>query len=308
MDYISHWSERAELPAKRLLGWLELGTSKFHQWKERYGRANEHNGKVPRDWWLEHWERQAILDYHDRHPLDGYRALTFMMLDEDVVAVSPSSVYRVLKQAGRLDRKTFSPSKKGTGFVQPLAPHEHWHIDISYVNLAGTFYFLCSVLDGCSRYIVHWELQESMKEPQVEIVLQRAKEKFPEANPRIISDNGPQFIARDFKEFIRLMGMTHVRTSPYYPQSNGKLERWHGSLKQECIRPACPTDADDARRRIKSYVEHYNHARLHSALGYITPSDKLNGNAKLIFEERDRKLEEARTRRQQARRAASAVA
>lgn len=308
MDYITHWSEQTQLPNRRLLGWLELGTSKFHQWKERYGQANKHNGKVPRDWWLEDWERQAILDYQARHPLDGYRALTFMMLDEDVVAVSPSSVYRVLKSAGRLDHKTFSPSKKGTGFVQPLAPHEHWHIDISYVNLAGTFYFLCSVLDGCSRYIVHWELQESMKEPQVEIILQRAKEMFPEAKPRIISDNGPQFIARDFKEFIRLMGMTHVRTSPYYPQSNGKLERWHGSLKQECIRPACPADAEEARRRIAGYVEHYNHARLHSALGYITPSDKLNGNAKLIFEERDRKLEEARARRQQARRAASAVA
>ena len=99
--------------------------------------------------------------------------------------------------------------------MQPLQPHEHWHVDVSYINVSGTFYYLCSVLDGCSRYVVHWDLRESMTEADVEIILERAKEKYPEARPRIISDNGPQFIARDFKEFIRISGMTHVRTSPY---------------------------------------------------------------------------------------------
>lgn len=296
------------MTADRLLGWMQLGTSKFYQWKDRYGKVNEHNGKVPRDWWLEEWEKQAIVDYYDRHPLNGYRRLAFMMLDDDVVAVSPTSVYRVLKQAGRLDRRRFSPSKKGTGFVQPLRPHQHWHIDVSHINVAGTFYFLCSVLDGYSRYIVHWELRETMKEHEVETIVQRAVEKFPGETPRIISDNGPQFIARDFKEYIRLMGMTHVRTSPYYPQSNGKLERWHGSLKRECIRPACPEDVEEARRRIAAFVEEYNQVRLHSALGYITPADKLNGLEKVIHDERDRKLEEARARRQQARRATREVA
>jgi putative transposase len=96
-----------------------------HDWKHRYGKVNEHNGKVPHDWWLEDWEKRAIIDFHDRHPLEGYRRFTFMMLDDDVVAVSPASVYRVLKQANRLDHRRFSPSKKGTSFVQPLVPHEH---------------------------------------------------------------------------------------------------------------------------------------------------------------------------------------
>jgi transposase InsO family protein len=137
-----------------------LGTSKFHDWKHRYGKVNEHNGKVPRDWWLEDWEKQAILDYHDRHPFEGYRRLTFMMLDDDVVAVSPASAYHVLKQAGRPDHRRFSPSKKGTGFVQPLLPHEHWHVDVSHINVSGTFYYLTSVLDDCSRYIVHWDSPE----------------------------------------------------------------------------------------------------------------------------------------------------
>lgn len=297
-----YWTDRAELPTARLLKWLALAASKFHQWRKRYGRVNAHNGQIPRDWWLADWEQAAIVAFHDRHPLEGYRRLTFMMLDDDVVAVSPATVYRVLKRAGRLDRKWQKTSKKGAGFVQPLGPHEHWHVDVSYLNIGGTFYFLCTVLDGYSRAVVHWEIRETMKEPEVETILQRALEKYPDAKPRIISDNGPQFIARDFKEFIRLAGITHVRTSPYYPQSNGKLERWYKSVKVECIRPACPADAEEARRLVARYVEHYNGVRLHSAIGYITPADKLAGLEEVIFAERDRKLEEARARRAAARR------
>jgi transposase-like protein len=171
---------------------------------------------------LEPWEKEAIIGFHLKNPLEGYRRLTFMMLDADIVAVSPASVWRVLKQAGLLSRWKSKPSRKGTGFEQPLQPHQHWHIDVSYINLCGTFYYLCSILDGFSRFLVHWDLRVSMREADVEVILQRAKEKYPEAKPRIISDNGPQFIS----------GMTHVRTSPYYPQSNGKIERWHKSLKK----------------------------------------------------------------------------
>jgi putative transposase len=220
-----------------------------------------------------------------------------MMLDRNIVAVSPASVWRILSKAGLLEKWNKKPSKKGTGFVQPLLPHEHWHIDISYINICGTFFYLCSLLDGCSRYIVHWEIREQMTETDVQIIIQKAKEKFPEARPRIISDNGPQFIAKDFKEFIRLSGMTHVRTSPYYPQSNGKLERFHKTLKGECIRPKTPLSLDDARRLVAEYIEHYNTIRLHSAIGYIAPADKLNGKDKEIFKERDQKLEAAREQR-----------
>src|SRR5260370_14302719 len=184
-----------------------------------------------------------------------------MMLDADQVACSPASVYRVLKGAGLLAGSSPNSTKKGTGFVQPLQPHEHWHIDVSYLNIAGTFYFLCSILDGYSRFIVHHEIREKMEETDVETILQRARECYPDAKPRIISDNGPQFIAKDFKEFIRLCGMTHVRTSPYYPQSNGKIERWHRSLKSECIRPGVPLSLEDARRLVEGYVRHYNEVR-----------------------------------------------
>ena len=297
MDFVNKWSEKTDIGLGRFIGWLGIARSKFYNWHARYGKVNEHNGKMPRDFWLDEWEKQAIVHFHENHPDEGYRRLTFMMLDADVVAVGPTSVWRVLHYAGLLNPWNGKQSKKGTGFVQPLLPHEHWHVDVSYINICGTFYYLCSVLDGCSRFIVHWEIRESMTEAEIEIILERAKEAFPEARPRIISDNGPQFIAKDFKEFIRISGMTHVRTSPYYPQSNGKIERWHKSLKTECIRPQTPLSLDDARRIVGQFVKHYNEVRLHSAIGFVTPKDKLEGRDAEIFVARDHKLEAAREQR-----------
>jgi len=203
VDSVNRWSARTQVAVVRMTGLLGVRSSKFYDWRSRYGKVNEHSAWVPRDHLLESWEKAAILDFEAAPPLEGYRRLAFMMLDADVVAVSTSSVYRVLKQAGRLQGWNRKPSRKGTGF-------EH-------------------------------------------------------------------LIAKDFKEFIRVCGMTHVRTSPYYPQSNGKRERWHKSLKSECIRPGTPLSLVDARRLVAGYVEHYNTIRLHSAIGYVAPADKLAG-------------------------------
>ena len=312
VDFVRSWSELTEIPASRFIEWIGVQPGKFYDWRKRYGKANEHNALVPRDHWLEPWEREAILAFQARHPLEGYRRLAFMMIDQDVVAASPTTVWRVLHEAGVIDRWNKSPSKKGTGFVQPLKPHEHWHIDVSYLNIADTFYYLFTVLDGCSRAVIHWDLRETMTEQQVECILQRARELYPDASPRIISDNGPQFIARDFKEFIRVTGMDHVRTSPYYPQSNGKSERYHKTIKHDAIRVTPPATLDEARRLVTRFVEHYNTRRLHSAIGYVTPNDLLEGRQKAIHDERDRKLETARAarakRRQSAREASTSGA
>ena len=147
-----------------------------------------------------------------------------------------------------------------------------------------------------------------MTEADVEQIIQRAREKFPGVTPRIISDHGPPFIARDFKECIRLCGLTHARTSPYYPQSNGKIERWHRILTEECIRPGTPLTLADARRIVGKFVEHDNTVRLHSAIGHVTPQDKLDGRDQAIFAARDRKLEAARERRKAQRHAARQAA
>jgi putative transposase len=303
VDFVRTWAEKTGIAVLRLVHWLRLAPSKFYDWRRRYGKINLHNGWIPRDRWLEDWEREAILRFHAENPTEGYRRITFMMLDGDLVAVSPSTVYRVLKDAGLLRRWNPGSTGKGKGFEQPQRPHEHWHVDVSYLNICGTFYYLCSVLDGYSRYLVHGEIRESMTEADVEIVLQRAKERFPGVSPRIISDNGPQFIAKDFKEFIKVSGMSHVRTRPFYPQSNGKIERWHGVLKTECIRPKVPLSLEDARRIVGEFVIHYNHIRLHSAIGFVAPRQKLEGQETHIFAERDRKLAAARENRR--KRAAS---
>jgi len=250
--------------------------------------VNEHNSWIPRDNWLTDAEKKAILDFHELHPTDGYRRLTWMMNDAEVVAASPTSVWRVLKAAGRLD--TWNR-------------HQHWHIDIAYVNVAGTFYYLVSIVDGCSRFIVGWDVRESMTEQDVELVIEMAREAFPGVAPRIISDNGPQFIAGDFKQYIRLTGMTHVRTSRNYPQSNGKSERWHKTIKSEAIRVRPPSSLDEARHLVAGFVEHYNTRRLHSAIDYVTPADRLAGRQEAIKAARLARLEAAREKRAMARQA-----
>ena len=264
-------------------------------------QTNEHKVLISRDHWLERWEKDAIIDFHHQFPLEGYRRLTFMMLDREIVAVSPSSTYRMLKGAGLLDSWKPKPSFKGTGFVQPLVPHEHWHVDVSYINISGTFFYLCSLLDGCSRAIVHWELREAMTEADVEIILQRSLEKYPHAKPRIISDNGPQFIARDIQRVHPHSRSTHVRHSPYYPQSNGKIERWAKSLKADCIRPGVILEPPRGPSLGERLHRTLNSVRLHSAIGYITPADKLAGKEEAIFAARDQKLLQARETRKTKR-------
>lgn len=277
----------------------ELSWTKFYNWKKRFGLPNRHNGNIPRDFWLEPWEIDAIIDFKKEYLDLGYKRLTYMMMDNDIVAVSPSTTYRVLRNANltnRWNNKKLKTNRKG--FVQPLKPHQHWHIDISYITFHGSHLFLISVLDGFSRFIVHHELRTNMQEYDVEIVLQRALEKYPRAQPRIISDNGSQFIANDFKAFLRNENLTHVRTSVNHPQSNGKIEAFHKNIKHECIRQRSLLNLEDARKTVAEYIHEYNYHRLHSGINYIAPYDMLHGNAERILKERDKKLENARRRRQ----------
>jgi hypothetical protein len=113
---LKYWAKRTEIPLSSFTTWLEISSSKFYNWQKRYGKENMHNAHVPRDFWLEDWEKEAIIEFHYQYPLEGYRRLSFMMLDQDVVAASPSTVYRVLSQSGLLRRwNNRNPSSKGTG-------------------------------------------------------------------------------------------------------------------------------------------------------------------------------------------------
>ena len=229
------------------------------------------------------------------------------MIDADVVAVSPSSVYRVLERYDLLCRWNKKKSSKGNGFNGPLRPHEHWHVDISYLNICGTFFYLCCILDGYSRYILAWDIRPQMTENEVAIIIQRAQERYPEQKPRIISDNGPQFIAKEFKSFLRSLEMTHVFTSVNYPQSNGKMERFFETAKINCIRPNTFLTVDEARERVAEYISYYNDERLHGTIGHVAPLDKLNGREQAIFAARERKLARARASRKASSWAARVV-
>ena len=297
VDFIRNVSTKTVISCNKIIHWFGIEPGKYYSWKLRYGKINHHNGWIPRDWWITDAEKQAIIRFYIDHPFEGYRRLTYMMMDANIVALSPASVYRILSAENLIAKSSAHPSKKGTGFVQPLKPHEHWHIDICYININGTFYYMATVIDGYSRLIVHWEIAESMLVGRIELILQKAKELFPGVTPRIISDNGPQFIAKDFKDFIRLSGMTHVKTSPFYPQSNGKCERVQKTIKQETIRKKAPQSIYDAQKNIATYIEYYNNIRLHSAIDYISPADKLAGRAEEILLQREKKLADAREKR-----------
>ena len=294
VNYVQSMSKRSPLNQQWFVKRLGIQMSKYQDWLKRYGRANCHNGHNPRSWWIMEWEKEAVIEYCRERISEGYRRLTYEMIDEDIAVVSPASVYRILKSNGLLYQwNPVKASSKGNGFKQPTAPNEHWHMDIAYINVMGTFMFLISVLDGYSRMIVHHELRTTMTEYDVQITLQRALEKYPGVHPRLISDNGKQFIARDFKEYLRDCGLKQVRTSVYYPQSNGKIERFHGTIKSEAIRQQSYLSIDDARRQIADYIQIYNEERLHSALFYLTPKEVFEGKMEQRLEERQKKLDQA---------------
>jgi putative transposase len=298
-------SSQTHISKQQLIDWLGISSSKYYQWQNRLGAPNQHNGHYVREHWILPQERQAIIKYCRHRTGEGYRRLTYMMIDEDIVSVSPSTTYRVLKQAGLLSRwNTDDLKSTKRPFVQPTAQHEQWHIDIKYVNVMGTFLFFIGIIDGYSRYIVNHELRSNMTEYDVELTLQRAKEKYPGVNPRVVTDNGPQFISKDFAEFIRDSGLKQIRTSIANPQANGKIEAYFKTLSRECLRRRSFIGIEDARKQIAGFVDRYNNERLHSSLGYLRPRDYLYGDVKERFSERQKKLDRARIERRKLRAAA----
>lgn len=284
--------------ANKLIGMIGISSSKYHSWKNRFEQPNHHNGIIPKKHWILDWEREATISYAQNNISQGYRRLAYMMIDDNIVAISPSTTYRVLKTAGLLNKwNTVKKSSKGNGFIQPVVPHQHWHTDIKYVNFHGTFSFLISVIDGYSRFIVHHELRRSMQEFDVQITIERTLEKCPNAKPRLISDNGSQYISKDFAEFIKQTGLQHIRTSVAYPQSNGKIERYHRTINQECLRTKSLVNLDDARKQVGEFVDFYNTKRLHSSLFYLTPEDFLLNRIDEKINERNHKLQKAKIER-----------
>ncbi len=301
---------RTEERTRGLGGWttegilfrLGLKKSRYHRWqkRDRDGTLADHatirEGDLTR---ALPEEKSAVIDYALAHPKDGYRRLAWQMVDEDVAFLSPSSVYRILNAADLLYRWKRS-RHSGEAPPRPVGPNERWHTDIMYLRVGDSWYFLVSVIDAYSRYLVHSALLVSMAAPDVRLVIQEALERmwkdFPGAKPRIVSDNGSQFTSREFKQLVRQFELEHIRIKTYHPESNGLIERFHRSTREE-LGEVEITTLSRAREIIARWVEHYNNERLHAGIGYLTPADYYKGNPGKRQEERREKISLARRNR-----------
>jgi len=279
---VRHLHQRAEFPVKTSLSVLGLPRSTFFDWArlEDGGKVARPPATTPKAHHITPDERAAVIAFAREHQELGHKRLSYAMADAGVAAVRPTTVYQILKEAGLIGRwKQPAITAHKTGFDQPSLPHEQWHTDIAYLNILGTQYFLISVLDGFSRAIIHHEVRVQMETRDVELVIQRALDTLLTGTPRprIISDNGSQYVSGQFKVFLRNTGCAHSKARVRHPQSNGKIERWHKTIKSECVRRAALGGLDEARGVLTDYVREYNESRLHSALNYLTPADYLKG-------------------------------
>ena len=287
-----------ELPLEVLLEHAGISMRTWREWQTRRGVETRHNNNIPRNYYLTPEEILAIVAYCGENALKGYRVLCWEMVDGNVAFVSPGSVYNVIKRHDLGKKWAELEEEMKKGFEQPKAVHEQWHIDFSYIRIGGAFYYFLGILDGYSRRLLNWRLCRDMEGINADVLVMQTKEMYPEANPRLISDNGSQFVSRDFKELLAYLELEHTFTSANHPQSNGKLERFHRTLKSEHVRRSAYFSYEDACIRMASWIAYYNGERLHSAICYLTPNDVFYGKKEKRLAERREKLHTAYINRQ----------
>jgi len=278
---ITRYRSMTGISLKTLLGHAGISPRTWREWARRRGVETKHNNNIPKNRHLTPEETRAIIEYCMENPLKGYRVLCYEMLDKNVASVSCGSVYNVIKRHN--PRKKWAETREEAGkrgFDQPAAVHEQWHIDFSYVRIAGAFYYFLGILDGYSRRMLGWRLCQNMEGINAEIPVAEMMEVYPEAKgARIISDNGSRFTSRDFNELLELLEFGHTFTSANHPQSNGKLERFNRTFKTEHVRRSAYLDYRDACVRMADWIAYYNSERLHGAIRHLTPNDVFYGRA-----------------------------
>lgn len=274
-----------------------LHRSTYYGWFDEKGGLKPPSArKTTNDRRILDTEVQAVIAYRQLHKDVGYRKLTWMMIDEDVACLSESAVYQILSEHGLLYGFA-PPDSEGTKKEyehKPKFPHHHWHTDIAYIKIAGVFYFLIMLLDGYSRYLLGWDLMTDMLGSSVEDFIAKMKEKYPFAKPKLIHDNGSQFISHDFKKLVTTLEIQSVHTRRNHPQTNGKIERMNGTVKNEAIRPNSPASYQEAWNILNEYSYTYNHHRLHAGIEYLRPADLFFGRRERVLKERSRKITTAR--------------
>lgn len=212
-------------------------------------------------------EEDAVIAYAKSHPGTGYKKLSYQMLDEGIVALTPSQLYRILGKENLLDRWGKTRGVAGKEYKdKPTKPNEHWHTDIMYIKVLGMWCFLIAVLDGFSRYVVGWKVMLDMTAKSVSLFMQEVVDRTGVKSVKLINDNGSQLISRDFREVLLSADIQQIRIRRNHPQSNGKSERFNGLVRRECLRPANPVTVMEVEKVVGQYIDEYNNRRLHSSL------------------------------------------
>lgn len=301
--------ETSDLGVNRTLQEIGVAKSTFYKWYSRYlaqgleglypkSRArNTYWNKIPDQ--IKNEVVELALDYPEESP----RGLAYKMIDEKQYYISESSVYRILKKRGLIASPAFDLVAASDEFKDKTSRvHQMWQTDFTYIKIIGWgWYYLSTVLDDYSRYIVHWELCSTMTTPDVERTIDQALEKAglrPHQRPKLLSDNGPCYISKELKTYVKNRNIKHIRGRPNHPQTQGKIERYHRSMKN-IIKLENYYFPGQLEERLSEFVDYYNNRRYHESLDNLRPSDVYFGRGKQILQQRKKiKLITMKQRRQ----------
>jgi transposase InsO family protein len=289
--------ERSELGVNRTLAQLGINKSTFYNWYKAYldnGTGGLESKRSPRQRWnaIPQAEKNLVVEIALEYTELSPRELSCKLSDTKGIFISESSVYRILKARGLITTPSHILLAAGNEFSQKTCfVHEMWQTDFTYFKILGWgWYYLSTVLDDHSRYIVHWELCKTMKTEDVQRTITRALEAATlpkEFRPKLLSDNGACYIAAELKEFLKDKKMKSIHGKPNHPQTQGKIERYHRSMKNvvKLDKYYCP---DELIAALTVFVHYYNHERYHESLGNVTPADVYYGRQDEIFKYRER--------------------
>jgi len=288
--------EQSDLSIKRTLNELGIKRSTFYGWYKRYLEEGYDGLRAKKPDRKFFWnqipaaERQQVVETALEKPEMSSRELACFITDNKGWFISESSVYRILKKQGLITSAAFIVMQAADEFKnKPSRINQQWQIDFTYLKVINWgWYYLGTVLDDYSRYIVSWELSTNMLSTDSQYVIDKALAATglnKENRPRILSDNGPCFRSNDFEEYLLSEEMGHVMGAPYHPQTQGKIERYHRTMKN-VIKLENYYFPDQLREQIQAFVDYYNNRRYHESLDNLTPADVYFGRAEQILEQR----------------------
>ncbi len=289
--------ERVEAsPGSRRKIMAELGVSKstYYRWKARQGQGRlDDTSSGIRSWnRLTSEEESVVLEVAMEYTDLSSRQLATWITDNKGFSVSESTVYRILRREGLVKSPEMKMAAGKEFHTKTTRPHQMWATDASYFRVIGWgFYYMVTVMDDFSRFILAWKLQMDMTSDSFIEVVQDAVDLTGMAEvsladrTRLLSDNGPGYVSRAFGDYLRLVGIRHILASPYHPQTNGKIERYHQSIKREVNQIPYEVPGD-LKMAISDFVSYYNNRRYHKALGNVTPADVLHGRRDRVLLER----------------------